>query len=124
MTPPQKPEWFQLVESDGGKPRKNVKRGFRALALSIPLLAIGIGVVVAQTSNESPASAETTSAAATQSPIVTTAPVTTAPDAPKIVAPKIVAAPTKSNQPSIAQPPSAPSGGEDDDEYENEGDDD
>ena len=118
MTPPQKPEWFQLVESDGGKPRKNVKRGFRALALSIPLLAIGIGVVVAQTSNESPASAETTSAAATQSPIVTAAPVTTAPDAPKVVA-----VPTKSNQPSIAQPPAAPSGGEDD-EYENEADDD
>ena len=114
MTPPQKPEWFQLVDNDGGKPRKNVKRGFRTLALSIPLLAIGIGVVVAQTSNEAPASAETTSAAATQAPIVTTS----------TLAPKVVAAPKKSNQPSIAKPPVAPVGGEDDDEYENEGDDD
>jgi hypothetical protein len=111
MDPMNKPEWFQLVDSDGGKPRRNVKRGFRAVALSVPLLAIGIGVVVAQSSNESPASAETTSVAATQSPQVTTSP----------VAPKVVSAPTKSAQPAIAKPPAAPRGGEDD---ENEGDDD
>jgi len=113
MDPMNKPEWFQLVDSDGGKPRRNVKRGFRAVALSVPLLAIGIGVVVAQSSNESPASAETTSVAATQSPQVTTSP----------VAPKVVSAPTKSVQPAIAKPPAAPSGGEDDGN-ENEGDDD
>lgn len=117
MTPPQKPEWFQLVDNDGGKPRKNVKRGFRTLALSIPLLAIGIGVVVAQTSNEAPASAETTSVAATQAPIVATA----------SVAPKVVVVTAKSTQPAIAKPPVAPMGGEDDEydyEDENEGDDD
>ena len=98
----KKPEWFELVEKDGGLPRRTAKRGFRAVALSVPLLAIGIGVIVAQSSNESPASAETTSVAATQSPQVTTSPV----------------API---QPAIAKPPAAPRGGEDD---ENEGDDD
>ena len=117
MDPMNKPEWFQLAESDGGLPRRNVKRGFRALALSIPLMAIGIGVVVAQTSNESPASAETTSVAATQSPSVPLAS-----DSPAVQ--NIVVSPTKSTQavqttqPAIAKPPT---GGGDDD---NEGDDD
>ena len=117
MDPINKPEWFQLAESDGGLPRRNVKRGFRALALSIPLMAIGIGVVVAQTSNESPASAETTSVAATQSPSVPLAN-----DSPAVQ--NIVVSPTKSTQavqttqPAISKPPT---GGGDDD---NEGDDD
>jgi len=125
MDPMNKPEWFQLAESDGGLPRRNVKRGFRTLALSIPLMAIGIGVVVAQTSNESPASAETTSVAATQSPL---APL--ASDSPAVQ--NIVVSPTKSTQavqttqPAIAQPPTG--GGDDEDEnengYEDSGDDD
>ena len=107
MAPMNKPEWFQLAESDGGLPRRSVKRGFRALALSIPLMAIGIGVVLAQTSNESPAIAETTSVAATQSPIASTS------------TPNIVASSTPSTkavqtiQPAIAKPPT---GGGDDDE--------
>jgi len=112
MDPIKKPEWFELVEKDGGLPRRTAKRGFRAVALSVPLLAIGIGVVVAQSSNESPASAETTSVAATQSPQVTTSP----------VAPKVVSAPSKSVQPAIAKPPT--SGGDDENENENEGNDD
>ncbi len=114
MDPKNKPEWFQLAESDGGLPHRKAKRGFRALALAVPLMAIGIGVVVAQTSNESPASAETTSVAATQAPQVTTSP----------VASQAVSSPTKltqaaqSSQPAIAVPPV---GGGEDDEY---GDDD
>ena len=114
MDPMNKPEWFQLVESDGGLPRRNVRRGFRALALSVPLMAIGIGVVVAQTSNEAPAIAETTSVAATQSPIASTS------------TPTLVTAPSQSTkavqtiQPAIAQPPTG--GG--DDEGDDESDDD
>ena len=53
-----KPEWFDLAEKDGGKTHFEVKRGLRSFVLSIPLLAIGAGVVFAQTSNESPAIAE------------------------------------------------------------------
>lgn len=113
MDPIKKPEWFELADSDGGLTPRTVKRGFRAVTLAIPLLAIGIGVVVAQTSNEAPASAETTSIAATQSPSVTTSPVAT----------KIVSSPAKSTQPSIAQPTAAPMGGEHD-ENENDGEDD
>ena len=106
-----KPEWFELTENDAPRPRRDVKRGFRSLALAIPLLAIGIGVVAAQTSNESPAIAETaTVATASAAPSVT----------PSITS---NAAPAK---PSIATPPIPPTGGDDDDEYENddEGDDD
>jgi len=114
MAPMNKPEWFQLAESDGGLPRRNVKRGFRSLALSVPLMAIGIGVVLAQTSNEAPAVAETTSVAATQSPIASTS------------TPTLVAAPSQSTksvqtiQPAIAKPPTG--GGDDDDEGDDEGD--
>ena len=109
MDPMNKPEWFQLAENDGGSPRRNVKRGIKAIALSIPLIAIGVGVVVAQTSNESPASAETTSVAVTQSPTASTS------------TPNIVADPTPSIkavqtiQPAIAKPPTG--GGDDDDEF-------
>ena len=63
MEPMKKPEWFELAESDGPKPRPHFKSGFRTLTLSIPLLAITVGVVAAQTSNESPAIAETQSVA-------------------------------------------------------------
>ena len=102
-----KPEWFELAEKDGGKTHFEVKRGFRSIALAIPLLAIGAGVVVAQSSDESPANAETATVAITSA-------------APSITS---TVAPTK---PSITSPPLPPTGGDDDDEYENddEGDDD
>jgi hypothetical protein len=108
-----KPEWFELAEKDGGKTHFEVKRGFRALALSIPLMAIGIGVVLAQTSNEAPASAEATSVAA---PLTSTS------------TPNIVASSTPSTkavqiiQPTIATPPTG--GGDDENENENESNDD
>ena len=113
MAPMNKPEWFQLAESDGGLPRRNAKRGFRALALSIPLMAIGIGVVVAQTSNEAPAIAETTSVKA---PIASTS----------HIAPSVVASSPASTkavqtiQPAIAKPPTG--GGDDDDEDDDDRD--
>ncbi len=73
----KKPEWFELADSDGPKPRPAVKSGFRTLALSIPLLAISVGVVAAQTSNESPAIAETETVA-----IASVAPSTATPPLP------------------------------------------
>jgi hypothetical protein len=99
MDPMKKPEWFQLAESDVQKPRSKGKNSLRVLALSIPLIAIGIGVVVAQASDESPAVAETTSIAATQSPLASTSPV---------AQPAIA-------KPSIAKPPVG--GGEENDDF-------
>jgi hypothetical protein len=97
MTTPKKPEWFELAESDGGKAHTSVKRSARGALLSLPLLLIGVGVVVAQGTDESPAIAESittiTSAAPSMSPDVALA------------------------KPSIATPPT---GGENDDDYEDE----
>ena len=105
MEPMKKPEWFELAESDGPKPRPLLKSGFRTLALSIPLLAITVGVVAAQTSNESPAIAETQSVAlASAAPSITS----------NVAQPKA----------SIGTPPLPPTGGDDDDEFEDEDDDD
>ena len=106
MEPMKKPEWFELAESDGPKPRPLLKSGFRTLALSIPLLAITVGVVAAQTSNESPAIAETQSVAiASAAPSITS---------------NVAQA-----KPAIATPPLPPTGGDDDDdEFEDEDDDD
>ena len=105
MDPMKKPEWFELVEKDGGKPLTTVKRSARGALLALPILLIGAGVVVAQSADESPASAETVTTAASAAPQVKSAPV------------------VPSAKPSIATPPKAT--GEDDDEgYDDEGDDD
>ena len=105
MGPMKKPEWFELAESDAPKPRPHLKSGFRTLALSIPLLAITVGVVAAQTSNESPAIAETQSVAiASAAPSITS---------------NVAQA-----KPAIATPPLPPTGGDDNDEFEDEEDDD
>ena len=96
MTPPKKPEWFELAESDGGKPRTPVKSGARGVLLALPLMLIGAGVVVAQTADESPAVAKSITTAASAAPQVSAA-ITTAP--------------------AIATPPTG-GGDDDDDDYE------
>ena len=101
MTPPKKPEWFELAESDGGKAHTSVKRSARGALLALPLLLIGVGVVVAQGTVESPAIAE---------------PVTTLASAAPSMSANVALA-----NPSIAIPPTG--GEDDDDEYEEEDDD-
>ena len=104
----KKPEWFELADSDGPKPRPVLKSGFRTLALSIPLLAISVGVVAAQTSNESPAVAESETVAVASA------------------APSITSNVAKA-KPSIATPPLPPKyadDDEDDDDFEDDDDDD
>ena len=103
MEPMKKPEWFELAESDGPKPRPVLKSGFRTIALSIPLLAIGVGVVAAQTSNESPASAETATVA-----IASTAP--------------LIASSVAQAKPSIATPPLPPTYADEEDDDEEDDD--
>ena len=101
MTPPKKPEWFELADSDGGKPRASVKRSARGVLLALPLLLIGAGVVVAQSTDESPAVAES---------------ITTIASAAPSMGPDVALA-----KPSIAIPPTG--GGDDDDDEEGEDDD-
>ena len=101
-----KPEWFDLAEKDGGKTHFEVKRGLRSFVLAIPLLAIGAGVVFAQTSNESPAIAEEpTVAIASAAPSLTSS--------------------VAQAKASIATPPLPPTYADDDvDDFEDEDEDD
>jgi hypothetical protein len=101
----KKPEWFELADSDGPKPRPVLKSGFRTLALSIPLLAISVGVVAAQTSNESPAIAETETVAVASA------------------APSITSNVAKA-KPSIATPPLPPKYADDDEDDDDDFEDD
>ena len=55
MTPVNKPEWFQMAEADGPKPVRAIKRGTRIVALTAPLILVGVGFVVAQTNDGGPA---------------------------------------------------------------------
>jgi hypothetical protein len=110
MTPPKKPEWFELAESDGGKAHSSVKRSARGALLALPLLLIGVGVVVAQGTDESPAIAEPVTTLASAAPQVNAA--------PSVAVKSSLASLTN---PSIAIPPTG--GEDDDDEYEEEDDD-
>ena len=67
----KKPEWFELAEKDGGKPRTPVKTSARGVLLALPLLLIGVGVVVAQTSQDAPATTEELSVAQSKPSIAT-----------------------------------------------------
>jgi hypothetical protein len=116
MTTPKKPEWFELAESDGGKPRTPVKSGARGVLLALPLMLIGAGVVVAQTADDSPAVAESVNVASA-APQLNDAPASSA----------IKSSSAKPIQPAIATPPTG--GGDDDDDdddddYEDEDDED
>jgi hypothetical protein len=102
MKPMKKPEWFELAESDGGKPRTPVKSGARGVLLALPLMLIGAGVVVAQTADDSPAVAESVTSVASAAPQASAA-ITTAP--------------------AIATPPTG-GGDDDDDDYEDDEDED
>ena len=111
MTPPKKPEWFELAESDGVKPRASVKRSARGALLALPLLLIGVGVVVAQSTDESPVLAETVTTVASAAPEINATPTT-----PAIKSSSVM-------QPAIATPPTG-GGDDDDDEYEDDHEDD
>jgi len=106
VTPPKKPEWFELAESDGIQPRASVKRSARGALLALPLLLIGVGVVVAQSTDESPVLAETVTTVASAAPEINAAPTS-----PAIKSSSVM-------QPAIATPPTG--GGDDDDEYEDD----
>lgn len=75
MTPNnEKPEWFQLTEGDKVQSRRTIKRGFRVFAVTLPLLVLGTGFVVAQTQGGPGTSADATTplASAAQSTAPTT----------------------------------------------------
>lgn len=57
MTPPKKPEWIQIVDTDNATSVRKVSKALPVIALGSALMIIGAGVVFAKSSNEAPASA-------------------------------------------------------------------
>ena len=123
MTPPNKPEWIHLAETDSAPRVKKSARALPALVLAAAMSIVGLGALVAQNGAETPAisseqgiNLSTASAPAATSAISpdisTSAPNTTS-----------VIQPNAPQQPSIASMPTG-SGDDDDDEDDDDEDDD
>ena len=70
-----KPEWFHMAEADDTPPRPRGKRVIRIMALATPLLALGAGLVFAQTQDtpNAVASAVTSASTPASTPVTTPA---------------------------------------------------
>lgn len=114
MNENNKPEWFEIAESDGPTKPAKVRRTLPVAAVLAASLIIGVGAVVAQTQEEPPANATETTSVANNEVIATAS-------AAASSAPKATVTPTQS---AIANPNIAklPTGGErEEDEGEHEG---
>ena len=122
MTENNKPEWFEITDADEKPALRKVSKSLPASAVLVVALILGVGVVVGQTQNESPASA--ISATSTQAPSVESDQSTTV---AAVVAGTV--ATNKLANPAISKLPTGDDddhgrGHDDDDEDEDEGDDD
>jgi len=112
MTQNNKPEWFEITDADEKPELRKVSKSLPVSAVMVAALILGAGVVVAQSSNETPALA--ISASSGQTPTVERNPTTAA-----IVAGTVAGTVTanKLANPAIAQ---LPTGGGDDDDDDHE----
>ena len=60
MSPDQKPEWFQLADADNDASPRKISKGLPVIALVAVAAILGVGAVMAQTQEESPANATET----------------------------------------------------------------
>jgi hypothetical protein len=111
MTQNNKPEWFEITDADEKPELRKVSKSLPTSAVLAVALILGVGSVVGQTQNETPASA--ISASSGQTPSVESNPTTT-------VATTVAGtvATNKLVNPSIAKLPTG--GGDDEDENEDE----
>jgi hypothetical protein len=124
MTPPNKPEWIQLAETDSAPQVKKSARALPALVLATAMSIVGLGALVAQNGAETPATsseqginlsaasaiADPATTSATSTDVSTSLPNTTS-----------VIQPGTPQLPGIA---SLPTGGGDDDDEDDDYDDD
>ena len=117
-----KPEWLEIAEADGKPELRKTSKSLPVSAVLVAALILGSGAIVAQTNNETPASAVT--ANAVQTTDAQASPTSTAVDAvkssvsnPVTAAVVGTAAASKLANPSIAQ---LPTGGGDDDDNDGE----
>ena len=120
MTENNKPEWFEITDKDEKPEHRKVSKSLPVSAVLVAALILGVGAVMGQTQNETPASAVTANAVqatdAQASPTSTAvAAVKSAVSNPVTAAVVGTAAASKLANPSIAK---LPTGGGDDDEDE------
>ena len=117
MTENNKPEWFAIIDKDEKPELRKVSKSLPVSAALVATLVLGVGAVVAQTQNETPASAVT--ANAVQATDVQATPTSSSIANPVTAAVVGTAAAGKLANPSISKLPTG--GGDDDDEGEHHG---
>ena len=120
MTENNKPEWFEIAENDGPAVPSKASKTLPLAAVFATALILGVGAVVAQVQEESPAmavdtaSVQTTVSSSTASPTLVAQvsnPATSA----------AIASTSKLQNPSIAQLPTKTEDDDDDDDDDHEG---
>ena len=124
MTENNKPEWFEITDKDEKPELRKVSKSLPVNAVLVAALILGVGAVMGQTQNETPASAVT--ANAVQATDSQASPASTAVSAvksavsnPATAAVVGAAAASKLANPSISKLPTG--GGDDDDEHHGRG---
>ena len=124
MTPPNKPEWIQLAETDSAPRVKKSARALPALVLAAAMSIVGLGALVAQNGAETPA------ISSEQGINLSTASAPADPTATSAISPDISTSmpnATSVIQPGAPQLPgiaTLPTGGGDDDDDDEDDDDD
>ena len=116
MTENNKPEWFEITDKDEKPELRKVSKSLPLSAVLVAALVLGVGAVVAQTQNETPASAVT--ANAVQATDVQATPTSSSIANPVTAAVVGTAAAGKLANPSISK---LPTRGGDDDEDDHHG---
>jgi predicted NodU family carbamoyl transferase len=125
MTENNKPEWFEITDADEKPELRTVSKTLPVSAVLVTALILGVGAVVAQTQDQTPASATTASVEQTQSAQASSSPqvvstVKSAEANPTAAATAVVGgvAANKLANPSIAN---LPTGGGDDEADDHHG---
>ena len=126
MTEINKPEWFEIIDKDENPELRKVSKSLPVSAVLVAALILGVGAVMGQTQNETPASAVTANAVqATDSQASPTstavAAVKSAVSNPVTAAVVGTAAASKLANPSISKLPTGGGDDEDDDEHHGRG---
>ena len=126
MTENNKPEWFEITDADEKPALRKVSKTLPVSAVLVTALILGVGAVVAQTQDQTPASAVSAGVEQTQTTQASSSPrvVSTVKSAvanPTTAAAAVVGvvAANKLANPSIAKLPTG--GGDDDDDDDDHG---
>ena len=114
MTENNKPEWFEIAENDGPAVLPKASKTLPLAAVFATVLILGIGAVVAQVQEESPATALDTASVQTTASSSTASPASVAQVSNPSTS-STIAGTSGLQNPSIAQ---LPTKGEDDDDHE------